>query len=51
MVKMCELSINDRGLLVEDINGLMSDKYKIGGASVREFWETLEIGIKAREIA
>lgn len=51
MVSMNELSINNRGLLIEDINNLMLEKYMIDGASVKEFWETLVIGINARKIA
>lgn len=51
MAKMSELSINDRGLLVEDINSLMLNKYKVDGTSINEFWDTLAIGIEKREIA
>lgn len=51
MVKMCELSINARGLLMDDINKVMTDTYNVDRESVKEFWEAFALGMDMRRRA
>ena len=51
MVKMCELSINARGLLMDDINKVMTDTYNVDQESVNEFWEAFALGMDMKRRA
>ena len=49
MVKMFELSFYRRKAMVNDISRIMHDQYMLDHESINEFWQTLEIGVQARE--
>ena len=48
---MCELSEMERQRMVKDINTTMGYNYRIDQESINEFWQTVEIGLQAREIS
>ena len=51
MVKLCELSSIARESLVQDVSDLLMDKYHIDRDSIIELWDTMSIGVHARERA
>lgn len=51
MVKMCELSVYRRKAMVDDMSKIMHDQYMVDQESIDEFWQTVVIGIQAREIS
>lgn len=50
MVKMCDLTLDNRNAMVEDLSMIMESYYRIDKESITEFWQTVEIGLQAREV-
>ena len=51
MTKLCDLSETARKAFVVEVSWLMTHRYHIDEDSIQEFWDTIEIGIQAREQA
>jgi len=48
MVKISELSDKDRQQMVNDISFVMGFTYKLDMATIKNFWDTIEIGIEVK---
>ena len=51
MVKMCDLSEDERKVLVHEISWVMIHHHRIDQDSINEFWDTVGIGIEVRSKA
>ena len=51
MVKMCDLSVDMRQMMVKELSFVMWSRFELDQESIDEFWQTIEIGLQAREIA